>query len=278
MNVPNMAEMMMNGETPDILFWVGCAGSYDQRAQKITRAFASILNKVNIKYAILGKEEACTGDPARRAGNEFLFQMMAYNNIQILNGYGIKKIVTACPHCFNIFKNEYPELGGHYEVIHHTTFLQQLIDEGKIRLKEGGTFKGKRITFHDSCYLGRANGIYEAPRKVLESLDAELVEMKRCRSKGLCCGAGGAQYFKEDEPGDKRINIERTEEALATSAGVIAAACPFCNTMMTDGIKNAEREGDISGTGCSRTGGYEHGINGFIFFACSSCSFFPQPQ
>lgn len=245
MNVPSMAEIMMNGETPDILFWVGCAGSFDQRAQKITRAFAEILNKVNIKYAILGKEEACTGDPARRAGNEFLFQMMAYQNIQILNGYGIKKIVTACPHCFNIFKNEYPELGGNYEVIHHTTFLQQLIDEGKIRLKEGGAFKGRRITFHDSCYLGRANDIYEAPRKVLEALDADLVEMKRCRSKGLCCGAGGAQYFKEDEPGNKRINIERTEEALETGATVIAAACPFCNTMMTDGIKNKEKEADV---------------------------------
>jgi heterodisulfide reductase subunit D len=245
MMAPSVAEMMMNGETPDILFWVGCAGSFDQRAQKITRAFATILNKVGIKYAILGKEEACTGDPARRAGNEFLFQMMAYNNIQILNGYGIKKIVTACPHCFNILKNEYPELGGTYEVIHHTTFLQNLIDEGKIRLKEGGAFKGKRITYHDSCYLGRSNNIYEAPRKVLETLDAELVEMKRCRSKGLCCGAGGAQYFKEDEPGNKRINIERTEEALDTSAGVIAAACPFCNTMLTDGIKNAEKEGDV---------------------------------
>jgi len=237
-----MADMMANGETPEILFWVGCAGSFDQRAQKITRAFATILNKVGIKYAILGKEEACTGDPARRSGNEFLFQMMAYNNIQVLNGYGIKKIVTACPHCFNIFKNEYPELGGSYEVIHHTTFLQNLIDEGKIKLKEGGTFKGKRITYHDSCYLGRSNNIYEAPRKVLESLDAELVEMKRCRSKGLCCGAGGAQYFKEDEPGNKRINIERTQEAIGTGAGVIAAACPFCNTMLTDGIKNAEKE------------------------------------
>jgi heterodisulfide reductase subunit D len=245
MMAPSMAEMMMNGETPDILFWVGCAGSFDQRAQKITRAFATILNKVGIKYSILGKEEACTGDPARRAGNEFLFQMMAYNNIQILNGYGIKKIVTACPHCFNILKNEYPELGGVYEVIHHTNFLQSLIDEGKIRLKEGGAFKGKRITYHDSCYLGRSNNIYEAPRKVLEILDAELVEMKRCRSKGLCCGAGGAQYFKEDEPGNKRINIERTEEALDTGAGVIAAACPFCNTMLTDGIKNAEKEGDV---------------------------------
>lgn len=246
MKVNTMADMMMNGETPEILFWVGCAGSFDQRAQKITKAFATILNKTGIKYAILGKEEACTGDPARRAGNEFLFQMMAYQNIQILNGYGIKKIVTTCPHCFNTLKNEYPELGGHYEVIHHTTLLQQLIDEGRIRLKEGGSFKGKKIAYHDSCYLGRANDIYEAPRKVLEALDAELVEMKRCRSKGLCCGAGGAQMFKEDEPGTKRINIERTEDALATGASVIASACPFCNTMMTDGVKNKEKEQEVA--------------------------------
>ncbi|MEN9598695.1 MAG: hypothetical protein RL596_1006, partial [Bacteroidota bacterium] len=184
MKVNTMAEMMMNGETPDILFWVGCAGSFDQRAQKITKAFATILDKVGLKFAILGKEEACTGDPARRAGNEFLFQMMAYQNIQILNGYNIKKIVTTCPHCFNTLKNEYPELGGNYEVIHHTTLLQQLIDEGKIKMKEGGSFKGKKISYHDSCYLGRANDIYEAPRKVLEVLDAELVEMKRCRKNG----------------------------------------------------------------------------------------------
>lgn len=245
MQVPSMAEMMMNGETPEVLFWVGCAGSFDQRAQKITKAFATILHKVGIKYAILGKEEACTGDPARRAGNEFLFQMMAYQNIQVLNGYGIKKIVTACPHCFNTIKNEYPVLGGHYEVIHHTTFLQQLIDEGKIKMQEGGSFKGKKISYHDSCYLGRANDIYEAPRKVLEALDAELVEMKRCRSKGLCCGAGGAQMFKEDEPGNKRINIERTDEALETGASVIAAACPFCNTMITDGVKNREKETEV---------------------------------
>ena len=245
MNVPTMAEMMMNGETPEILFWVGCSGSFDQRAQKITRAFATILNKAGIKYAILGKEEACTGDPARRAGNEFLFQMMAYNNIQILNNYGVKKIVTACPHCFNILKNEYPELGGNYEVIHHTIFLQQLINEGKIKLKEGGTFKGKRITYHDSCYLGRANNIYEAPRKVLEILDAELIEMKRCRSNGLCCGAGGAQMFKEEESGNKRVNFERTDEALSLQPNVIASACPFCNTMLTDGIKNREKEEEV---------------------------------
>lgn len=242
MQVPTMAAMMAAGEQPDILFWVGCAGSFDQRAQKITKAFASILNKVGYKYAILGKEELCTGDPARRAGNEFLFQMMAYQNIQVLNNYGIKKIVTTCPHCFNTLKNEYPALGGTYEVIHHTTLLQQLIDDGKIVLKEGGSFKGKRISFHDSCYLGRANNIYEAPRKVLEALDAELVEMKRCRSNGLCCGAGGAQMFKEEEKGSTRVNWERTDEALETGAGIIAAACPFCNTMLTDGVKTKEKE------------------------------------
>lgn len=246
MKVNTMAEMMMNGEPPEVLFWVGCAGSFDQRAQKITKAFATILNKVGVKYAILGKEEACTGDPARRAGNEFLFQMMAYQNIQILNGYGIKKIVTTCPHCFNTLKNEYPELGGSYDVIHHTTFLQELIDQGKIKLKEGGVYKGKKISYHDSCYLGRSNDIYEAPRKVLEALEGELIEMKRCRSNGLCCGAGGAQMFKEDEPGDKRINVERADEALETGASVIAAACPFCNTMMTDGVKNREKESSVA--------------------------------
>jgi heterodisulfide reductase subunit D len=245
MEIPTMAEFAARGESPEVLFWVGCSGSFDQRAQKITRAFASILRKTGISFAILGKEEMCTGDPARRSGNEFLFQMMAYQNIQILNGYNVKKIVTACPHCFNILKNEYPELGGNYEVIHHTTFLQQLIDSGKIVLKEGGAFKGKKITYHDSCYLGRANSIYEAPRKVLEALDSELVEMKRCRSKGLCCGAGGAQMFKEEEKGNIRINQERTNEALATGAGIIASACPFCNTMLTDGVKGKEKEGEV---------------------------------
>lgn len=241
-----MAEMMANGECPEILFWVGCSGSFDQRAQKITKAFATILDKVGIKYAILGKEEACTGDPARRAGNEFLFQMMAYNNIQILNGYGIKKIVTTCPHCFNIFKNEYPELGGQFDVIHHTTLLQQLIDEGRIKMQEGGSFKGKKITYHDSCYLGRGNDIYEAPRKVLEALDVELVEMKRCRTNGLCCGAGGAQMFKEEEPGHIRVNLERSNEAIDTGANIIASACPFCNTMMTDGVKNREKDNEVA--------------------------------
>lgn len=245
MQVKSMAEAFANGETPEILFWVGCAGSFDQRAQKITKAFAAILHKIGIQYAILGKEELCTGDPARRAGNEFLFQMMAYQNIQTLNNYGVKKIVTTCPHCFNIFKNEYPELGGNYDVVHHTTFLQQLIDEGKIRLKDSDAFKGKRITYHDSCYLGRGNGIYEAPRKVLEALDAELVEMKRCGKKGFCCGAGGAQMFKEEEAGKVRVNIDRANEAIQTGSNIIAAACPFCNTMLTDGVKASEKEADV---------------------------------
>lgn len=244
MNVITAAELFAQGESPEVLFWVGCAGSFDDRAKKITGALVKILNSAGVKFAVLGTEESCTGDPARRAGNEFLFQMLAQNNIAVLNGYGIKKIVTACPHCFNILKNEYPELGGNYEVVHHTTFLQQLIDEGKLVVK-GGKFQGKRITFHDSCYLGRANNIYEAPRQVLEKLDAALTEMKSCKSKGLCCGAGGAQMWKEAEPGAKEINIERTQQALEVQPDIIASACPFCNTMMTDGIKNAEKEGTV---------------------------------
>lgn len=245
MNVPTMAELAAKGESPEILFWVGCSGSFDDRAKRVTKAFVKILNAVGIKFAVLGTEESCTGDPARRAGNEFLFQMQAMSNIQVLNGYNIKKIVTACPHCFNTIKNEYPELGGSYEVIHHSTFLQQLINAGKIKLSEGGSFKGKRITYHDSCYLGRANNIYEAPREVLQALDADLVEMKRCRTTGLCCGAGGAQMFKEPEKGNKDINIERAEEALLTGASTIAVACPFCMTMITDGVKNKEKEADV---------------------------------
>lgn len=243
--VPTMAEKASKGEMPEILFWVGCAGSFDDRYKNVTRAFAKILVKVGIDYAVLGPEEACTGDPARRAGNEFLFQMQAVSNIQVLNGYKVKKIVTACPHCFNTIKNEYPALGGNYEVMHHSTFLQQLINEGKVTLKGGGEFKGRKITYHDSCYLGRANNIYEAPREVLQALDAELIEMKRCRTKGLCCGAGGAQMWKDAEPGRKEINVERTEEALSTGAEVIASACPFCMTMLSDGVKNKEKEESV---------------------------------
>ncbi len=243
--VPTFAELTQKGETPEILFWVGCAGSFDDRYKRVTVAFVKILNAVGIKFAVLGTEETCTGDPARRAGNEFLFQMQAMSNIQVLDGYGVKKIVTACPHCFNTIKNEYPELGGNYEVIHHSVFLQQLIDDGKIKMTEEGGFKGKKITYHDSCFLGRANNIYEAPRKVLEMLDADLVEMKRCRTTGLCCGAGGAQMFKDAEKGNKEINTERTEEALATGATIIASACPFCMTMMTDGVKGKEKENEV---------------------------------
>ena len=242
--VPTMAELTAAGQQPEILFWVGCAGSYDERAQRITQALAKILHHVGIKYAVLGTEESCTGDPAKRAGNEFLFQMQAAANIEVLNGYGIKKIVTACPHCFNTLKNEYPELGGTYEVVHHTTFLKSLLDDGRLTI-EGGQFKGKKITFHDPCYLGRANNVYEAPRELIQKLDAELVEMKRSRANGLCCGAGGAQMFKDAEKGNKEINIERTEDALETKPDIIAAGCPFCNTMMTDGIKNKEKEGEV---------------------------------
>ncbi|MBX2897476.1 MAG: (Fe-S)-binding protein [Cyclobacteriaceae bacterium] len=245
MTAPTLAELTAKGETPEIVFWVGCAGSFDDRAKRVTKAFVKILNATNTKFAVLGNEETCTGDPARRAGNEFLFQMQAINNIQILNGHNVKKIVTACPHCFNTIKNEYPELGGTYEVIHHSTYLQQLINEGKIKLTDTNSFKGKKITYHDSCYLGRANNIYEAPREVLQALDADLVEMKRCRTTGLCCGAGGAQMFKEPEKGNKDINIERAEEALETGAKTIAVACPFCMTMMTDGVKNKEKEAEV---------------------------------
>jgi len=242
--VSTMAEYMAQGKQPEVLFWVGCAGSFDDRAKKITKAFVRILNKAKIDFAVLGTEESCTGDPAKRAGNEFLFQMQAMGNIEVLNGYEVKKIVTACPHCFNTIKNEYPELGGNYEVVHHTQFLKSLLEEGRLKV-EGGKFKGKRITFHDPCYLGRANGEYEAPRELLEKLEVELIEMKRCKTRGLCCGAGGGQMFKEPEPGNKDINIERTEEAIETSPSIIAAACPFCNTMLTDGVKGKNKEGDI---------------------------------
>ena len=239
-----MAQCVAAGEKPEFLFWVGCAGSFDDRAKKITKAFVKILNKAGVSFAVLGAEESCTGDPAKRAGNEFLFQMQAMTNIEVMNAYEISKVVTTCPHCFNTLKNEYPELGGNYDVIHHTQLLKQLLEDQKITV-EGGTFQGKRITYHDPCYLGRANQIYEAPREIIQKLDAELVEMKSCKSRGLCCGAGGAQMFKEAEKGDKEINIERTEQALETTPDYVAAACPFCNTMMSDGVKNKEMEGKI---------------------------------
>ena len=240
-----MADCMAEGTTPEVLFWVGCAGSFDDRAKKITIAIAKILYHTNTSFAILGSEESCTGDPAKRAGNEFLFQMMAMQNISVLNAYEVKKIVTGCPHCFNTLKNEYPELGGNYEVIHHTQLIQELLNTGKLKI-EGGEFKGKKITFHDPCYLGRGNGEYEAPRQLIQALDAELVEMKRCKTNGLCCGAGGAQMFKEAEKGTKEINVERMEDALAVKPSVIATGCPFCNTMMTDGVKHFEQEHTIA--------------------------------
>ncbi len=242
--VPTMAEYMAEGKTPEVLFWVGCAGSFDDRAKKITKAFVKLLNNANVDFAVLGTEESCTGDPAKRAGNEFLFQMQAVTNIEVMNAYEIKKVVTACPHCFNTLKNEYPVLGGDYEVMHHTQFLKSLLDDGRLAV-EGGKFKGKRITFHDPCYLGRANNVYEAPRDLLKKLEVELVEMKRSKRNGLCCGAGGAQMFKEPEPGNKDVNIERTEDALETKPNIIAAGCPFCNTMMTDGVKGKEKEDSI---------------------------------
>ena len=244
LTISTMATAAAEGKQPEVLFWVGCAGSFDARAQKVTIAFSKILTEVGIDFAILGNEEMCTGDPARRAGNEFIFQMMALQNINTLNMYGVKRIVTTCPHCFNTLKNEYPALGGHYEVVHHAQFLQQLINEGRLTVA-GGAFKGRRITYHDSCYLGRTNGIYEAPREVLATLDAELVELKRCKTNGLCCGAGGAQMFKEDEKGDKRINIERAEEVVASGAAIVAANCPFCITMLSDGMKAQDKQDDV---------------------------------
>jgi Fe-S oxidoreductase len=244
MVVPTLAEMTARGEKPDVLFWVGCAGSFDDRAKKITKAFVKLLNKAGVSFAVLGAEESCTGDPAKRVGNEFLFQMQAMSNIEVLNAYEVTKIVTTCPHCFNTLKNEYPELGGNYEVMHHTQLLKKLVKENRLQI-EGGKFRGKRITFHDPCYLGRANSVYEAPRELIVKLDAELVEMRNCKSNGLCCGAGGAQMFKEPEKGNKDINIERTEQALEVAPEIIAAACPFCNTMLSDGVKNKEKEASL---------------------------------
>ena len=244
MKIKTIQDYINAGEVPEILFWVGCAGSYDERAQRVSKAFSDILTKAQVNFAILGIEEGCTGDPAKRAGNEFLFQMQALQNIQVLNSYGVKRIVTACPHCFNTLKNEYPNLGGVYEVVHHTQLINELLEQGRLAI-EGGAFKGKKITYHDSCYLGRANGIYEAPRMVMERLDAELVEMKRCKTNGLCCGAGGAQMFKEAEHGNKEVNVERTEDVLETGADIVAVNCPFCSTMLKDGTKHFNKEDQI---------------------------------
>ena len=244
LEVPTLASLFAKGKKASVVFWVGCAGSFDDRAKKITRAFVKIMNHTQTSFAVLGAEESCSGDPAKRAGNEFLFQTQALQNITTLDKYGVTKIVTTCPHCFNTLKNEYPELGGNYKVMHHTQFLKSLINEGSLKV-EGGKYKGKRITFHDPCYLARANKIFEAPRSLIKILDAELVEMKSCKTKGLCCGAGGAQMFKDAEEGTKEVNIERTEQALDTQSSIIAAACPFCNTMMTDGIKIKKHDDSI---------------------------------
>ena len=245
MKVPTLLEMTSRGEKPEVVFWIGCAGSFDERSKKITKAFVKILNNSNISFAVLGAEESCSGDPAKRSGNEFLFQIQALQNISSLNNYNVTDIVTTCPHCFNTLKNEYPELGGKYNVFHHSQFLKRLLLSGKLKV-EGEKFKGKKITYHDPCYLGRANNEYKAPRELIEKLKANLLEMKNSKSNGLCCGAGGAQMFKEPEKGNKDINILRTEQALDTKPDIIAAACPFCNTMMTDGIKNKEKEKDVS--------------------------------
>jgi heterodisulfide reductase subunit D len=244
MSVKNIADYSSTGESPEVLFWVGCAGSFDARAQRVTKAFVQILDGAGVKYAILGNEEKCSGDPARRAGNEFIFQMLAIQNIETLNMYEVKNIVTACPHCFNTIKNEYPALGGNYNVVHHTQYLNDLLKSGRLKIK-GGTFQGQKVTYHDSCYLGRVNGEYEAPRDLLKALDIDLVDLKRSKTTGLCCGAGGAQMFKEDEPGDKRINIERAEEIINSGASKVAANCPFCITMLSDGMKAKEKESDI---------------------------------
>jgi len=245
LKVNTMADYIAAGKSPEILFWIGCAGSFDDRAKKITKAFVKILNSINVDFAVLGQEESCSGDPAKRAGNEFLFQMQAISNIEILNSYDIKTIVTTCPHCFNTLKNEYPSLGGNYKVYHHTQFLKSLLNEGRLKI-EGGSYKGKKITYHDPCYLGRANNEYEAPRDLIHKLEAELIEMKRCKKDGLCCGAGGAQMFKDAEKGNKEINIERTEDVKETKAEIVATGCPFCNTMLTDGAKTIEEERKIS--------------------------------
>jgi len=242
--VPVMADVFAQGKEPDILFWVGSAGSFDDRAKKITRAFVKILNKAGVDFAVLGTEESSSGDAAKRAGNEFLFQMQAVTNIEVMNAYHVKKIVTACPHSYNTLKNEYPELGGEYEVLHHTQLIDQLINEGKLDVKKAD-LKANRITFHDPCYLGRANNEYNSPRAIIKAMGGNLIEMKRSKSNSLCCGAGGSQMFKESEKGTMEVNVLRTQDALETTPNVIATGCPFCNTMMTDGVKNAKKEATI---------------------------------
>jgi Fe-S oxidoreductase len=244
-SVPTMADLFSRGETPEYLFWVGSAGAFDDRYKKVTREFVKILTHFKVSYAVLGTEETDSGDVVRRAGNEMLFQMQALMNIELFNMYGVKKILTCCPHDFNTFKNEYPDFGGHYEVIHHSQFLSNLTPSLTPSPNWGREGVGA-ITFHDPCYLGRGNGEYEAPRKVLEAISpTPLLEMKRSRSFGLCCGAGGGQMFKEAEPGVREVFIERIEEIIATGADVVATACPFCMVMMTDGIKYKNKEDEM---------------------------------
>ena len=242
--VPVMAELHARGENPEFLFWVGCAGAFDDRYQKVTRAFVKILTYLNVSYAVLGKEESCTGDPARRAGNEMLYQMQALQNIEIFKAYNIRKVITICPHCYNIFKNEYPDLGAKLEVINYLQLLDQFMLSGKLKI-DSQALSNVSVTYHDPCYLGRANDIYFEPRSILRKLTSNVLEMQRNKSFALCCGAGGAQMFKEAEKGEKEVFIERTEEALRTEAKVIATACPFCMTMLTDGIKYKNREDDV---------------------------------
>ena len=242
--IPVMADLFVRGEKPEYLFWVGCAGAFDDRYKKVVRAFAKILIHLNVSFAVLGKEETCTGDPARRAGNEMLFQMQALQVIETFRLYDVKKILTICPHCFNVLKNEYPDLGGKYEVINYLQFMSRMIEEGKLKI-DPASLNNISVTYHDPCYLGRSNEIYEEPRIILKKLTGNLVEMHRNKSFALCCGAGGAQMFKEAEKGDKEVFIERTEDALKTDAKIIATACPFCMTMLTDGLKYKNKEQEI---------------------------------
>jgi len=239
-DIPIMADLFARGEKPEYLFWVGCAGAFDDRYKKVVRAFAKILEHLHVSYAVLGKEETCTGDPARRAGNE----MQALQIIEIFKMYEVKKVITICPHCFNTFKNEYPDLGAKFEVINYLQFLDRYIVDGKLKL-DSSSLENISVTYHDPCYLGRANDIYEEPRNILKKLTGKVVEMSRNKSFALCCGAGGGQMFKEAEKGNKEVFIERTEDALATGAGVIATACPFCMTMLTDGLKYKNKEQEI---------------------------------
>lgn len=244
MEIPVMADLFARGEKPEYLFWVGCAGAFDDRYRKVSRAFAKILIYSGTSFAVLGKEESCTGDPARRSGNEMLYQMQAMRNIELFSKYGINKILTICPHCFNILKNEYPDLGGHYDVISYVEFLDKAFRNGSLKV-DPSRLMNSRITFHDPCYLGRGNDIYDEPRNILRRLTGNMVEMKRNRSFALCCGAGGGQYFKEAEKGEKEVYMERTEEALLTDPQIIATACPFCMTMLTDGLKYKNKEDDV---------------------------------